>query len=98
MIMRTLVISTLILTLLSAPTYAITDQERSVLQRLNTELGTINNIINEAQQAANQRDRRQVDYQRLSDDLQKIQQGILDAINAERREPRSLSPIEGDYR
>ena len=67
--MRTLVISTLILTLLSAPTYAITDQERSVLQRLNTELGTINNIINEAQQAANQRDRRQVDYQRLRDDL-----------------------------
>ena len=96
--MRTLVISTLILTLLSAPTYAITDQERSVLQRLNTELGTINNIINEAQQAANQRDRRQVDYQRLSDDLQKIQKGILDAINAERREPRSLPPIEGDYR
>lgn len=95
--MRTPVISTLILTLLSAPTYAITDQERSVLQRLNTELGTINNIINEAQQAANQRDRRQVDYQRLSDDLQKIQQGILDAANAVRREPRSLPSIEGDY-
>ena len=96
--MRTPVISTLILALLSAPTYAITDQERSVLQRLNTELGTIANIINEAQQAANQRDRRQVDYQRLNDDLQKIQQGILDAINAERREPRSLPPLDGDYR
>ncbi len=96
--MRTPVISTLILALLSAPTYAITDQERSVLQRLNTELGTITNIINEAQQAANQRDRRQVDYQRLNDDLQKIQQGILDAINAERREPRSLPPLDGDYR
>jgi len=96
--MRTPVISTLILALLSAPTYAITDQERSVLQRLNAELGTITNIINEAQQAANQRDRRQLDYQRLSDDLQKIQQGILDAINAERREPRSLPPVDGDYR
>ena len=95
--MRTPVISTLILALLSAPTYAITDQERSVLQRLNAELGTITNIINEAQQAANQRDRRQLDYQRLSDDLQKIQQGILDAINAERREPRSLPPVDGDY-
>ena len=96
--MRTPVISTLILALLSAPTYAITDQERSVLQRLNTELGTITNIINEAQQAASQGDRRQVDYQRLNDDLQKIQQGILDAINAERREPRSLPPLDGDYR
>ena len=83
---------------LSVPTYAITDQERSVLQRLNAELGTITNIINEAQQAANQRDRRQVDYQRLNGDLEKIQQGILDAINAERREPRSLPPVVGDYR
>ena len=96
--MRIPVISTLILALLSAPTYAITDQERSVLQRLNAELGTVTNIINEAQQAANQSDRRQVDYQRLSDDLQKIQQGLLDAINAERREPRSLPPVDGDYR
>ena len=83
---------------LSVPTYAITDQERSILQRLHTELETTTNIIDEAQQAANQRDRRQVDYQRLSDDLQKIQQGILDAINAERREPRSLPPVVGDYR
>ncbi|MBV1889284.1 MAG: RAQPRD family integrative conjugative element protein [Proteobacteria bacterium] len=96
--MRTPVISTLILTLLSAPTYAITDQERSVLRRLNTELGIVTNIINEAQQAANRLDRRQVDYQRLIDDLEKIQQGILDAINAERREPRSLPPLDGDYR
>ncbi|WP_101757284.1 RAQPRD family integrative conjugative element protein [Oceanicoccus sp. KOV_DT_Chl] len=96
--MRTPVISSLILALLSAPTYAITDQERSVLQRLNTELGTVTKIIDEAQQAANQRDRRQIDYQRLSDDLQKIQQGILDAINSERREPRSLPPVDGNYR
>jgi len=96
--MRTPVISTLILALLSVPTYAITDQERSVLQRLKTELGSVANIISEAQQAANQRDRRQVDYQRLNDDLEKIQQGILDAINAERREPRSLPPVDGDYR
>ncbi|MDF1645090.1 MAG: RAQPRD family integrative conjugative element protein [Pseudomonadales bacterium] len=96
--MRTPVIFTLILALLSAPTYAITDQERSVLQRLKTELETITNIIDEAQQAASPRDRRQVDYQRLSDDLQKIQQGLLDAINAERREPRSLPPVVGDYR
>ena len=96
--MRTAIITTLMLALLSAPTFAITDQERSVLQRLNTELESITNIIDEAQQAVNQRDRRQVDYPRLVDDLQKIQQGILDAINAERREPRSLPPVDGDYR
>ena len=88
----------LVIAVLSAPASAITDQERSTLQRMNTELEIITKIIDEAQQAANQRDRRQIDYQSLSDDLQEIQQGIFDAINAERREPRSLPPIEGDYR
>ena len=96
--MRTPAILILVLALLSAPIFAVTDQEGSVLYRLNIELETITNIIGEAQQASSQRDRRQVDYQRLSDDLQKIQQGILDAINAERREPRSLPPVDGDYR
>ena len=96
--MRTPVISTLILTLLSAPTYAITDQERSVLQRLNSELEAITTIIDEAQQAANPHDRKLVDYQRLRDDLQKMSQGVVDAANVVRREPRSLPPIDGDYR
>ena len=82
---------------LSVPAHAITDQERSVLQRLHVELASISKIIDEAQQAANPDNRRQVDYQRLRDDLQKIQQGILDAVNAKRREPRLLPPIEGDY-
>jgi len=96
--MRTPVITTLILALLSAPTYAITDQERSILQRLNTELEAITKIIDEAEQAINTHDRRLVDYQRLRSDLQKIQQGILDTVNSERREPRSLPPIDGAYR
>lgn len=88
----------LLVAVLSAPAYAVTDQERSVLQRLNTELEAIARIIDEAQQAANPDDRRQVNYQRLRADLLKIQQGILDAANAVRRDPRSLPPIEGDYR
>lgn len=87
----------LLAALLSALTHAVTDQERSALQRLNTELETITKIIDEAEQAANPNDRRLVDYQRLRADLQKIQQGILDAVNAVRREPRSLTPIEGGY-
>lgn len=95
--MRTPIISALIIALLSAPSYAITDQERSTLQRLNAELEAISEIIDEAEQAVNVHDRRLVDYQRLRSDLQKIQQGILDTVNAERREPRSLPPIDGAY-
>ena len=88
----------LLVAVLSAPTYAVNDQERSALQRLSTELEAITKIIDEAQQAANPHDRKLVDYQRLRADLQKIQQGIVDAANTIRREPRTLSPIEGDYR
>lgn len=88
----------LLVAVLSAPAYAVTDQERSALQRLNVELEAIIKIIDEAQQAANPDDRRQVNYQRLRADLLKIQQGIFDAASAVRREPRSLPPIEGDYR
>ena len=88
----------LLVAVLSAPAYAVTDQERSALQRLNAELEAITKIIDEAQQAANPDDRRQVNYQRLRADMLKIQEGILDAANTVRREPRSLPPIEGDYR
>lgn len=88
----------LLVAVLSAPTYAVTDQERSALQRLNKELEAITNIIDEAQQAVNPDDRRQVNYQRLRADMLKIQEGILDAANTVRREPRSLPPIEGNYR
>ena len=88
----------LLVAVLSAPAYAVTDQERSALQRLNVELEAITKIIDEAQQAAIPDDRRQVNYQRLRADLLKIQQGILDAASAVRREPRSLPPIEGYYR
>ena len=88
----------LLVAVLSAPTYAVTDQERSALQRLNKELEAITNIIDEAQQAVNPGDRRQVNYQRLRADMLKIQEGILDAANTVRREPRPLPPIEGNYR
>ncbi len=95
--MRMIETLTLLVAVLSAPAYAVTDQERSVLQRLNTELEAITKIIDEAQQSGNSNDRRQVNYLRLRADLKKIQQGILDAVNTVRREPRSLPPIEGDY-
>jgi len=98
MIMRMIKTLILLVAVLSAPAYAVTDQERSALQRLNAELEAITKIIDEAQQAANPDDRRQVNYQRLRADMLKIQEGILDAANTVRREPRSLPPIEGDYR
>ena len=95
--MRILKTLTLLVAVFSAPIHAVTDHERSALHRLNTELESVTSIIDEAQHAANSQDRELVDYQRLRDDLQKIQHGIIDAASSVRREPRSLPPIDGDY-
>jgi len=78
--------------------HAITDQERTVLQRLHSELAVVNSIVEEAEQSVNQNDRQQVDYAQLKADLQRIQEGVGDILNNQRREPRSLPSISGEYR
>jgi len=82
---------------LAFPSYAITDNERAVLLRLHHELELASLIADEAAQAANPQDRQHIQYRQLTNDLNKILQGIADAIASERREPRSLPPIDGDY-
>lgn len=84
--------------IIATATNAITDQERTVLQRLHSELTIINSIVEEAEQSVNQNDRQQVDYVQLKADLQRIQEGVGDILNNQRREPRSLPSISGEYR
>ena len=69
-----------------------------MLQRLYSELAVISNIVEEAEQSVNQKDRQQVDYVQLKADLQRIQEGVGDILNNQRREPRSLPSISGEYR
>ena len=80
------------------PAYAVTDGERLALQRLHSELTSIQEIIKEAEQNSNDQGRYLVDYDQLRHDLGQVRQGIEDILNSRRREPRSLPPIEGDYR
>ena len=82
---------------IATASHAVTDQERTVLQRLHSELTVINSIVEEAEQSVNQSDRRQVDYAQLKADLQKIREGVGDILNNQRREPRSLPSISGEY-
>ena len=83
---------------IASATYAITDQERTALQRLHSELAVISTIVEESEQSVNQNDRQQVDYAQLKADLQRIQEGVGDILNNQRREPRSLPSISGEYR
>ena len=83
---------------LASASHAITDHERTVLQRLHTEITVIASLVEEAEQSVNQNDRQQVDYAQLKADLQRIQEGVGDILNNQRREPRSLPSISGEYR
>ena len=83
---------------IATATQAVTDQERTVLERLLSELVVISTIVEEAEQSVNQNDRQQVDYAQLKADLQRIQKGVGDILNNQRREPRSLPSISANYR
>lgn len=83
--------------ILSVSALAVTDQERAELKRLHTELKALLLIIDTAERAGNDNDRRQINYQQLRNDLDIILNGIDDAVNAKRREPRSLPSLEGSY-
>ena len=83
--------------LITNNSYAITDQERAALQRLNDELTLSLSIIDQAQHYQLSEDRRAVDYSLLKRDLNKIISGVNDAVNAKRRNPRLLPDINGDY-
>ena len=95
--MQRKVILFILATALAMPLHAITDQERSELQRLYTELEATKAIIAVAEKAENSEDRRKISYAELRKDLEKMLQGLRDAINSERREPRSLPPVKGKY-
>lgn len=80
------------------PAYAVTDRERFALQQLHSELTSIREIIKAAEHNSNKKGRYLVDYDQLRRDLGQVRQGVEDILNSRRREPRSLPPIEGDYR
>ena len=82
---------------LAMPAIAVTDRERSEVKRLLTELEASKEIIDAAEKSANPKSRRKIDYPVLRRDLDKILQGVRDILNSERREPRLLPPIKGEY-
>ena len=93
----------LVLGLLSAAlpvqfTIADTDGERAVLAQLIHELQSIEPLIRQAESQANPDTRIHFRYDWLHQDLSRVQQGIQAHIDAPRSEPRTFSPLRGDYR
>jgi RAQPRD family integrative conjugative element protein len=88
--------------LLSLPiataSYAASDQERTALTNLITELELLTKVVNESQRIADPSTDIRFDYPALHADLELIRQGILDHLQKARREPRELPPLSGDYK
>ena len=87
----------LIMLLVTTPVVAISDEERAILLRASDELAMIESIIEQAELAKDSRDREQVSYQAIKDDLATIKAGLQAIIERQRRESRVLPPLTGEY-
>ena len=74
------------------------DGEREVLARIAHEIEAIAPLISQAASQANPEARIRFKYDWLRQDLDQIQRGIQEHIDAPRAEPRTIPPLRGDYR
>ena len=74
------------------------DAEREVLARISHELEATGPLIAEAESHANPDARIWFQYDWLRQDLERIRLGIQKHIDAPRSEPRTFTPLRGDYR
>lgn len=74
------------------------DAERTVLAQLAHELDALIPLITKAQAQANPDTRIRFQYHWLKQDINRMQRGIREHIQAPRTEPRSFPPLKGDYR
>ena len=74
------------------------DAEREALARLMHEIEALTPLIETADSQANPDARIRFRYDWLRQDLQRIQAGIQEHIDAPRAEPRTFPPLRGDYR
>lgn len=85
------------LTCSSMHAHAVSAAERQEMARLLEELAYLDNIILVARNSVGDQEREIFNYEILEQDLSQIKQGIRDYLDAERREPRTLPEIDGQY-
>ncbi len=74
------------------------DAEREALARIIHEIEILKPLLAEAKAIADPDSRIQFRYDWLKKDLERIRRGIQEHIDAPRAEPRSVTPLRGDYR
>ncbi|PYY72569.1 conjugal transfer protein [Pseudomonas jessenii] len=79
--------------------YAASAHEQDQLSLIQRQLDTIEHLATRAEVAstAEPDDRYRFDYPRLSQDIQRIRQGVRDYLSPSRAQPRDPVELVGDY-
>lgn len=90
----------LVLTTLNSGSYAASAHEQDQLSLILQQLDTIEHLAARAQTAssAESAERYRFDYPRLTQDIQRIRQGVQGYLSPSRAQPRDPREIVGDYR
>lgn len=80
--------------------YAASAHEQDQLSLIQRQLNTIERLATRAEVAstAEPGDRYRFDYPRLSQDIQRIRQGVQGYLSPSRAQPRNPSELVGEYR
>lgn len=100
--MPTIVLPCLLLSLaiVDGSSYAASSHEQDQLSLVQQQLDIIERVATKAEAASTPQpdDRYRFDYPRLSQDIQRIRQGVQDYLSPSRAQPRAPSELVGDYR
>ncbi|MEQ1636814.1 MAG: RAQPRD family integrative conjugative element protein [Methylococcales bacterium] len=95
--MRTIVFLSILLSV-SNSVYADPEGEREALARLIHELEALAPFVADAEGQADRDSNIRFEYAWLRDDLLRMKLGIREHMTATRNQPRSITPLKGDYR
>ena len=88
------------LTIVQGSSYAASAHEQEQLSLVQQQLDIIERLATQAETAstAEPNDRYRFDYPRLTQDIQRIRQGVQRYLFPSRAQPRDSSELVGDYR
>ncbi|MCS3835787.1 RAQPRD family integrative conjugative element protein [Pseudomonas sp. JAI111] len=80
--------------------YAASAHEQDQLSLIQQQLDTIERLATQAEISSNAqpKERYRFDYPRLSQDIQRIRQGVQGYLSPSRAQPRDPTELVGDYR
>lgn len=88
------------LAIVDGSSYAASGHEQDQLSLVQQQLDTIERLAARAKASSQSEthERYRFDYPRLSQDIQRIRQGVQGYLSPSRAQPRDLSELVGDYR